>query len=329
MFFYPGEFPWYGFPFQEKEGDTQNHQQSDTTLHTTSHNSRTLTQPSTSLTSHSMPELPEVEVILDHLKGHVLGRTIEAFTIQRSDIVRTGHDIIPWLQHSTVTNITRKGKCLIFTCHQSKEARYLLSELGMTGLWFFHRTLATSPQHLHCHIGFSGTQASELHYWNPRRFGRLWLFALPELEAFIQRRFGSDALHIEEQPFIQLIQSCRGRLMPFLLDQHRLSGIGNIYANEILFRAGIHPQAYGYRLGTSSCQRLYHTMHTVLREAIVAGGSSIRDFRAPDGSQGHFQEVHQVYQKAGLPCPNGCQTLIKRIRRERSSFFCSACQKRR
>lgn len=276
-----------------------------------------------------MPELPEVEVILKHLKGHVLGGTIETFIIQRSDIVRTGHDLIPWFQGSRITNIIRKGKCVIFTCQRSKDTRYFLSELGMTGLWFFHPTLASSPQHLHCHIGLSDARVAELHYWNPRRFGRLWLFALPELEAFMQRRFGSEALDIGEQPFIQLIQGCRGRIKPFFLNQHRLAGIGNIYANEILFRAGIHPQARGYRLGTSSCQRLYQTMHTVLREAIAAGGSSIRDFRAPDGSLGHFQEAHQVYQKAGLPCSHGCSTPIKRMQGERSSFYCSACQKRR
>jgi formamidopyrimidine-DNA glycosylase len=276
-----------------------------------------------------MPELPEVEVILNHLKDQVLGGTMDTFTIHRSDIVRTGHDLIPWFQGSTIIDIARKGKCLIFSCHRSTGTRYLLSEQGMTGLWFFHRTLASSPQHLHCHIGLSGAQAAELHYWNPRRFGRLWLFALSELEAFLQRRFGSDALDIDEQPFIHLIQSCRGRLKPFFLDQHRLAGIGNIYANEILFRAGIHPQALGSRLGVPSCQRLYHTMHTVLREAIAAGGSSIRDFRAPDGSQGYFQKSHQVYQKTGLPCSHGCPTVIKRLHTERSSFYCSACQKRR
>lgn len=163
-----------------------------------------------------MPELPEVEVILNHLKSHVLGGTIDTFTIQRMDIVRVGHELIPWFQQSTITNIERKGKCLIFTCHRVNESRYILSELGMTGLWFFHRALASSPAHLHCHIGFAGTQAAELHYWNPRRFGRLWLFALPQLEAFLQRRFGSDAMDIEEQPFIRLIQSSRGRLKPFL-----------------------------------------------------------------------------------------------------------------
>lgn len=276
-----------------------------------------------------MPELPEVEVILNHLNRHIRGGTIETLTIHRSDIVRIGHDLIPWFQRSTITNIARKGKCLIFTCHRANETRYLLSEQGMTGLWFFHPDLASTPQHIHCRIEISGVRSTELHYWNPRRFGRLWLFAPSDLEAFMQRRFGYDALDIGEQPFIQLIQSCRGRLKPFLLDQHRLAGIGNIYANEILFRARVHPQAHGYRLGVSTCQRLYDTMHTVLQEAILAGGSSIRDFRAPDGSQGHFQEAHQVYQKAGLPCSHGCPTLITRMQSERSSFYCSTCQKRR
>jgi formamidopyrimidine-DNA glycosylase len=118
-------------------------------------------------------------------------------------------------------------------------------------------------------------------------------------------------------------------MKPLLLNQHRLAGIGNIYANEILFRANIHPYAQGHQLRLISRQRLHQTMQEILREAIAAGGSSIRDFRAPDGSQGHFQEAHQVYQKDGLPCPHGCSTLIKRLQKERSSFFCPSCQKKR
>jgi formamidopyrimidine-DNA glycosylase len=199
----------------------------------------------------------------------------------------------------------------------------------MTGLWFFKANLASSPQHIHCHITLSGRKVRQLHYWNPRRFGRLWLFKPSGLEAFIQRRFGPDALTIEEAPFCQLIQTTRGQLKPLLLNQHRLAGIGNIYANEILFRANIHPYAQGHQLRLASCQRLHQTMQEVLREAIAAGGSSIRDFRAPDGSQGHFQEAHQVYQKDGMPCPHGCSTLIQRIQKERSSFFCPSCQKKR
>jgi len=276
-----------------------------------------------------MPELPEVEVVLQHLKTHILGATIETLTIHRSDIVRTGHDLIPWFHQATISKVHRMGKCVVLTCQRSQETRYLLSELGMTGLWFFKPTLASSPQHIHCHITLSGRKIRELHYWNPRRFGRLWLFEPSGLEDFIQRRFGPDALTIEEAPFCELIQTTRGQLKPLLLNQHRLAGIGNIYANEMLFRANIHPYAQGHQLRLISRQRLHQTMQEVLREAIAAGGSSIRDFRAPDGSQGHFQEAHQVYQKDGMPCPHGCSNFIKRFQKERSSFFCPSCQKKR
>jgi formamidopyrimidine-DNA glycosylase len=264
-----------------------------------------------------MPELPEVEVVLQHLKTQILGATIETLAIHRSDIV------------ATISKVHRMGKCVVMTCQRSQKTRYLLSELGMTGLWFFKATLASSPQHIHCHITLSGRKIRELHYWNPRRFGRLWLFEPSGLEAFIQRRFGPDALAIKEAPFCELIQTTRGQLKPLLLNQHRLAGIGNIYANEMLFRANIHPYAQGHQLRLTSRQRLHRTMQEVLREAIAAGGSSIRDFRAPDGSQGHFQEAHQVYQKDGMPCPHGCSTLIKRLQKERSSFFCPSCQKKR
>jgi formamidopyrimidine-DNA glycosylase len=276
-----------------------------------------------------MPELPEVEIVVQHLNDHILGATIQSLTIHRSDIVRTGYDLIPWFQQAKLTDVRRMGKCVVMACQHSHETRYLLSELGMTGLWFLKEDLATSPQHIHCRITFSGAKARELHYWNPRRFGRLWFFEQSGLEAFMQRRFGPDALTITQEAFCQLVQTTRGQLKTFFLNQHRLAGIGNIYANEILFRANVHPDAKGHDLRRISCQRLHKTMQEVLREGIAAGGSSIRDFRAPDGSQGHFQEAHQVYQKDGRPCLHGCPTLIKRRQKERSTFFCPSCQKKR
>lgn len=275
-----------------------------------------------------MPELPEVEVVVQHLNTHILGGTIQTLTIHRSDIVRTGYKLIPWFHKAKVTHVHRIGKCVVMTCQRAQETRYLLSELGMTGLWFFQDNFSTSPQHIHCQITLAGAKSNELHYWNPRRFGRLWLFESTGLEAFRQRRFGPDALAISQEDFSNLIQSTRGQLKSFFLNQHRLAGIGNIYANEILFRAKIHPDAKGHQLRRTTCQRLHQTMQNVLQEAIEAGGSSIRDFRAPDGSQGHFQKAHQVYQKDGMPCPHGCSTLIKRLQKERSSFFCPSCQKK-
>ena len=276
-----------------------------------------------------MPELPEVEVVVQHLKKHILGATIQTLAIHRADIVRTGHELIPWFHQTTLTHVHRMGKCVVMTCQRLQETRYLLSELGMTGLWFFKANLATSPQHIHCQITLSGTKTKELHYWNPRRFGRLWLFEPSGMEAFMQRRFGPDALTITQDAFRQLVQTTRGQLKSFFLNQHRLAGIGNIYANEILYRANVHPDAKGHQLRSTSCRRLHQTMQEVLHEAIAAGGSSIRDFRAPNGSKGHFQEAHQVYQKDGQACLHGCTTLIKRLQKERSSFFCPSCQKKR
>ena len=276
-----------------------------------------------------MPELPEVEVVVQHLNPQILGSTITTLTIHRSDIVRMGYDLIPWFHQATISHVHRIGKCVVITCKRSQQTRHLLSELGMTGLWFFKSTLAKSPQHIHCSITLSGTRDKHLHYWNPRRFGRLWLLEPSELGAFSQRRFGPDALTITQEAFCQLVQSTHGQLKSFLLNQHYLSGIGNIYANEILHRANVHPHAKGHQLRRPSCQRLHQTMQEVLREAIAAGGSSIRDFCAPDGTQGHFQQAHQVYQKDGLPCPQGCPTLIQRLQKERSSFFCRSCQKKR
>ncbi len=156
----------------------------------------------------------------------------------------------------------------------------------------------------------------------------MYLFDRPQLEQFLARRFGRDPFDMTHERFCLTIGQSRGRVKALLLNQHKIAGIGNIYANEILYQAGIHPHAKGIRLSQTSLTRLFHSTQTVLREAIGYGGSTIRDFRAPDGTAGRYQEHHAVYQKAGLPCPRGCRTTIRRLTGERSSFFCPACQKR-
>ena len=275
-----------------------------------------------------MPELPEVEVIRSHLRNQILEAKIESIQFGRDDIVRAGRSMSNWFPGTTITDITRRGKCLLFTCHRSGETRYMASELGMTGLWFYEPTLATSPQHLHVHLALSGTHAHHLYYWNPRRFGRIWLLDQHGMEEFCRRRFGPEALELNEGDFTALMKNCRGRLKSLLLNQHRIAGIGNIYANEILFHAGVHPYAHGNRLRTTTCRRLFQALHQILEEAIGAGGSSIRDFRAPDGTMGRFQQVHRVYRKEYQTCSRGCLTTIRRLRGDRSSFFCPSCQKK-
>jgi formamidopyrimidine-DNA glycosylase len=112
------------------------------------------------------------------------------------------------------------------------------------------------------------------------------------------------------------------------MHQQVIAGIGNIYANEILYRARLHPYRTASRLQAPSVRRLYDSMRDVLREAIEAGGSSVRDFLAPDGAKGEYWKRHRVYNKAGLPCPSGCGGTIRRLKGERSSFYCPACQRK-
>lgn len=275
-----------------------------------------------------MPELPEVEVILAQLRNHILGNTIRHIQLGREDIVRFGLTALPWYVGSHIHNIERKGKSLVFTCTKSQGVRYLVAELGMTGLFLIEPATNGYEKHLHMRLTFEGSQKPALYYRNPRRFGRVYLLDTNQVNQFLRRRFGADPSTISQHEFCTLIGGSRGRVKALLLNQHKLAGIGNIYANEILYRAGVHPHARGIRLSKVTLIRLYLTLQNTLKEAIACGGSTIRDFRAPDGSPGKFQECHTVYQKTHHPCPRGCHTPIQRLLTERSSFYCRTCQKR-
>ncbi len=274
-----------------------------------------------------MPELPEVEVVRRQLESHIVGATIQDIWVGRNDIVRQGIKSLPWYLNARLVAVQRSGKSVALVCERKYERRYIVAELGMTGLLLFDRQSVPSEKHLHVIIQFSNSQHASLHYWNARRFGRLSLLDEQEWQAYRERRFGADPLTVSENDFVSLIKGCRGRVKALLLNQQKIAGIGNIYANEMLFRARIHPDAQGYRLSKKRVQFLFGEMQKVLRESIDKGGSSIRDYLSPAGTQGQFQNYHQVYQKTGKPCPR-CTTPIRRLVSERSSFVCPSCQKR-
>ncbi len=274
-----------------------------------------------------MPELPEVEVILNQLRSRIRGSIISTFLIKRSDIVRIGLASHHWYTGSRVSDLIRQGKSLILVCQKEHDTRYLLAELGMTGLFLFQSASIGYEKHIHVTFKLERAQEPTLHYWNPRRFGRVYLFDKEQLHQFTQRRFGPDPLSLTQHDFHHLVHNTRGRVKALLLNQHKLAGIGNIYANEILFDACIHPHAQGHRLSKKAITRLYASTQSILQKAILCGGSSIRDFRSPDGTRGSFQEHHEIYQKTGKPCPRGCSATVTRLIAERSSFFCPTCQK--
>jgi formamidopyrimidine-DNA glycosylase len=204
-----------------------------------------------------------------------------------------------------------------------------MAELGMTGLLLFPSARPRFPQHVHVRMTFAGAHESELRYWNPRRFGRLSLLDQYGLDAYLARRFGCDPLTMSRDEFLRIVKGRSGRLKPLLMHQQVIAGIGNIYANEILFRARLHPNARASRLSVSTIEYLYEITREVLEDAIACGGSSVRDFFAPDGSEGQFKRRHLVYGKEGALCPNRCGQVIRRLQSERSSFFCPTCQSRK
>jgi formamidopyrimidine-DNA glycosylase len=273
-----------------------------------------------------MPELPEAEVVARQLRAALVGARLTNCWVGRKDIVREGFSSLAWYAGSTLQQVDRYGKSVALQFMKGQSTRYAVAELGMTGLLLFPSAQTKHPQHVHARMTFSGGREPELRYWNPRRFGRLSLLDQEGLDRYITRRFGCDPLSVSRQEFVQLLRGRRGRIKPLLMHQQVIAGIGNIYANEILFRAGLHPDVPADRLSTARIERLFHVTQAVLQSAIACGGSSVRDFFAPDGTEGQYKQRHMVYGKEGQPCPNRCGRVIRRMQSERSSFYCIICQ---
>lgn len=276
-----------------------------------------------------MPELPEAEVVAQQLRARLVGAILTEFWIGRADIVREGLKSASWYCGSSLQSVDRYGKSVALGFQRKSEVRYVVAELGMTGLLLFESVQIKHAQHVHARLSFAGGKEAELRYWNPRRFGRLSLLDHEGLHRYVSRRFGYDPLKVTREEFMALIKGRRARLKPLLMHQQTIAGIGNIYANEILFRAGLHPNSLASRLRPVKIDRLYKITQAVLQEAIAWGGSSVRDFFAPDGKEGQYKRFHLIYGKEGQPCPNHCGRMIRRFQSERSSFFCPRCQGRK
>lgn len=273
-----------------------------------------------------MPELPEAEVVARQLRACIVGSFVKNCWVGRSDIIRQGLATMYWYRGTQVVGVERRGKSVVLVFRGTDEQRYLVAELGMTGLLFFRNPHEGYLKHTHLILSLDGAEQPEVRYWNPRRFGRIHLLDEAGFRAFVAKRFGCDPLAVPFDEFHRMVKRRRGRVKALLMHQQIIAGIGNIYANEILYRARLHPNRLAHRLSTTSIRRLYDHMREVLAQAIEDGGSSVRDFIAPDWTRGAYKKRHLVYGKAGLPCPAGCGRVIRRLIGERSSFYCPACQ---
>ncbi|OAQ20524.1 bifunctional DNA-formamidopyrimidine glycosylase/DNA-(apurinic or apyrimidinic site) lyase [Thermosulfurimonas dismutans] len=266
-----------------------------------------------------MPELPEVETIKRDLASRLPGAQLRNLKVLLVKIVRPGQEAFrKLLLGKTLEAISRRGKLLIFEFGES----VLLVHLGLTGSLILKESFP--PPHTHVIFEFDkGT----LFYADLRQFG--WLEAVPRKDLALHSFYaslGPDALGISPSQFERLILSSRRKIKALLLDQKKIAGLGNIYTDEVLFRAGIHPERPAATLSQEEIKRLYSTMREVLLRAIELRGSSVRNYVDGKGRTGRFQEEHLVYGKRGRPCLRCGTPLEYRVVATRGTTFCPKCQ---
>ncbi len=276
-----------------------------------------------------MPELPEVETVVRGLRLSLPGRAIVEVRFGKTDFVDNPAEIAERLPGMTIAGVTRMGKfiCIALEAgatHATPSSPfYFIIHLGMTGRLTVIRSGETVAPHTH--VFFVLDDGRELRYTDIRRFGRMLLIPESGLVDFTGR-LGKEPLEIGAEEFCRYFGSRRARVKALLLDQRVLCGIGNIYADESLFRARLHPARIGETLTKQQLLALHRKVRQVLEEAILSRGSSISDYVDSEGKRGNFQLRHRVYQRDGKPCFR-CKAKIKRvIVAGRSSHFCPRCQ---
>jgi formamidopyrimidine-DNA glycosylase len=270
-----------------------------------------------------MPELPEVETTRRGLLPLVVGRRIRD-VIVREPRLRwpVPRDLARRVNGEQVTDIRRRGKYLLFEVGEG----HLLVHLGMSGSLSLVPT--GSPPRRHDHVDLALEGDSTLRLTDPRRFGAMLWVKSPENHVLLKglgiepfdAAFGGELLH----------RLAKGRRVPvklFLMNARIMTGIGNIYANEALFAAGVHPSRAAGRVSPERWSRLAEAIRRTLERALAAGGSTLRDFVGGDGRPGYFQNEYAVYGRAGEPCP-ACGAPVKAARHAgRATYYCASCQR--
>jgi formamidopyrimidine-DNA glycosylase len=281
-----------------------------------------------------MPELPEVETVARGLQKTILGRRIVSIALGKTDFIDDPAALEQHLPGRRIETVERYGKFMMLQLsvlenvaagqtNGEPEAASLLVHLGMTGN--LASRAADEPHEKHTHVWMLLDDGRELRYTDPRRFGRIAYLAGNAISEELQR-FGADPLLVTAKDFTERIRSRSSRIKALLLDQSVLRGVGNIYADESLWRAKIHPAKRGSALSVKQTTILRHVLQEILRKAINLRGSTIADFEDGDGEPGAYQKHHRAYGREGHSCYR-CAAIIRRtIVAGRSSFYCPHCQ---
>jgi formamidopyrimidine-DNA glycosylase len=284
-----------------------------------------------------VPELPEVEVLVRHLGPLLKNKTIRGVRVRRPKVIApaSARTFAQTLRGGTFAGVSRRGKYLLFRLCTARRAgsRVLLGHLGMTGRMYLLPVGAPLPKHAAVVLSLG---REKFIFEDTRYFGRL------TFEADAVEKLGPEPLGAEftVAGFARALRRSRQAIKVRLLDQRLVAGVGNIYASEALYRAGIAPALPARRLTAEQVQRLWRAIRAVLREAIASGstvplnyaGTGLRDglfhFGRAPGTPDFYRERLQVYDRAGLPCPRCGASIRRRVQGARSTFYCPGCQRR-
>lgn len=272
-----------------------------------------------------MPELPEVETTRQTLAPHLVNQRIRTAIVRNAALRVPVPRALPRLvAGATIRTVDRRGKYLLIGC----DAGTLIVHLGMSGrLWLVDAESTIDP-HDHFDLVLENGRAVRLR--DPRRFGLvLWQKGNP-LEHPLLAGIGPEPLSaaFDGAWLYRVTRNRAAAVKLVLMDSHVVAGVGNIYASEALFRAGINPKLPARRIGRARYDLLAEKIRETLEAAIQAGGSTLRDFVGGDGRAGYFQDEHLVYGRGGAPCAR-CGTAIRELRQgQRSTFYCPVCQQR-
>lgn len=280
-----------------------------------------------------LPELPEVETVVRGLQVLLPGQCITGIRLGKTDFIDDPAKLEEVLPGLRISSVRRHGKFIVLLLERTAEGHagaasparfHFIVHLGMTGQFVVFPP--SIPAALHTHVWISLDNGRELRFIDPRRFGRM--LVLPELESeAVLGPLGTDPLEINVKDFQERLAAKRSHIKAVLLDQRVFRGMGNIYTDESLWRARIHPRRLASFLKRDEMLHLHRAMRQVLLAAIRLGGSSISDYVNAEGRPGEFQIRHRVYQREGKKCSR-CGSRIRRIIvAGRSSYFCPKCQR--
>ena len=280
-----------------------------------------------------MPELPEVETVRRGLAPYLEGRSLARVDVRRADLrIPVPRDFAGRATNRRVERLWRRGKYLLM---ELDDGATIIAHLGMSGRLVLAGN-GVNGQGRHDHVSFETEDGTHIVFNDPRRFGLITLAGPGDLENHpLLAAMGPEPLDpaFDGAVISAALRTRSASIKAALLDQHVMAGIGNIYACEALFRAGISPRRKAKGVAGQRAERLVLALKQVLTEAIEAGGSSLRDHRRPDGGLGYFQHSFAVYGREGEPCP-GCNCdrdetggIRRMIQGGRSTFFCSRRQR--